>query len=242
MSPDEVDALIASKPLAQELAANPEVKALADGPGRPTGNGSNGIISRGGNNASYLVRRLKRDRLDIAEALARGEYKSARAAGIVRVPTKVDVVRRGQKGAAGLRRTRTPGGVLPPTDSSAFPEATAPERPCYVSGLWICLIWQEKEQPQRQEGCVAGAICSLSPARHSCLSAARCVGLKTKAVHSGTDHLHREHLAPIGFAPLGQLPGKRGLTPLRWSWLASRPKMKDPIPTLGVNRATQGTA
>jgi hypothetical protein len=36
----------------------------------------------GGNSASYLIRRLKRDNPAVAQALARGEYKSARAAGI----------------------------------------------------------------------------------------------------------------------------------------------------------------
>ena len=44
-----------------------------------------------GETASYLVRRLKRDAPDVADALARGEYRSARAAGIaagiVKVPS-----------------------------------------------------------------------------------------------------------------------------------------------------------
>lgn len=53
---------------------------------------------RYGETASYLVRRLKRDAPDIAAALARGEYPSARAAGIaagiVKVPTALDILKR----------------------------------------------------------------------------------------------------------------------------------------------------
>jgi hypothetical protein len=53
------------------------------------------FIDDRGNTASYLVRRLKRDNPDVAQALARGEYKSARAAGIatgiVKVPTALEV-------------------------------------------------------------------------------------------------------------------------------------------------------
>jgi hypothetical protein len=90
---------LAGERRAQELAADPEVKALAKGPGNPTGKNRNGddVTNLKGNSASYLVRRLKRDRPDIADALARGEYKSARAAGIVRVPTPVEIVRRAWK-------------------------------------------------------------------------------------------------------------------------------------------------
>jgi hypothetical protein len=51
-----------------------------------------------GNNAAYLRARLERERPDIAAALARGEYASARAAaiaaGIVKVPTLLERVRR----------------------------------------------------------------------------------------------------------------------------------------------------
>src|SRR4051794_18050130 len=78
----EVEALIESKPLAQQLAADPDVRR---GP-------ENGEIGRGrnstdnirpnsahGTSAEYLVRRLKRDAPEVAEALANGEFKSARA-------------------------------------------------------------------------------------------------------------------------------------------------------------------
>ena len=47
-------------------------------------NSSNNItaVSDRGTSQTYLIRRLKRDRPDIAERLARGEFKSARAAAI----------------------------------------------------------------------------------------------------------------------------------------------------------------
>jgi hypothetical protein len=41
-----------------------------------------GLSRLNSNSAERIVRRLKRDAPDIAEALARGEFKSARAAGI----------------------------------------------------------------------------------------------------------------------------------------------------------------
>jgi hypothetical protein len=70
--------------LAQDLAADPAVPKLQDGPGHPMSgsNYANGIKGTGSNNAAYLVRRLKRDHPEIAEALARGEFTSARAAAI----------------------------------------------------------------------------------------------------------------------------------------------------------------
>lgn len=102
MTTDEVEALIASKPMAQQLAADPEEKPLnANGGDRKTVNGksvlSDNTDSRGAS-AEYLVRRLKRDAPEIAQALGRGEYKSARAAGIaagiVRVPTPCEICQR----------------------------------------------------------------------------------------------------------------------------------------------------
>ena len=110
--PAEIDALIKeSKRQSQELAADPEVTALPEhgeiGRGRNRGNNVTANYQRG-NNASYRVRRLKRDRPDIAEALARGEYKSARAAGIaagfVKVDTPVDAVHRAWAKASAKER------------------------------------------------------------------------------------------------------------------------------------------
>jgi hypothetical protein len=72
--------------LAQDLAADPDVPALKKEVGRPLGTGNNKanglIVPLGGNSAERIVRRLKRDHPEIAEALARGEFASARAAGI----------------------------------------------------------------------------------------------------------------------------------------------------------------
>jgi hypothetical protein len=51
--------------------------------GRPgSGNRYDGNVSQRGNSAEYVAARLKRDAPDIAEALARGEFPSAFAAGI----------------------------------------------------------------------------------------------------------------------------------------------------------------
>jgi hypothetical protein len=71
--------------LAKDLAADPDVKPLAlpgEIGGGHTGRGSNTTSGHAGRGANYLVRRLKRDHKEIAAALARGEYPSARAAGI----------------------------------------------------------------------------------------------------------------------------------------------------------------
>jgi hypothetical protein len=59
-----------------------------------------------GTSVEYLVRRLKRDRPDIAIALGRGEYRSARAAaiaaGIVMAgPDTVRAIATGRKSAVG---------------------------------------------------------------------------------------------------------------------------------------------
>ena len=88
---------------AQQMAADETVKPLVEavhaGPGRgKTSANSTGLSGRGSTHASYLVRRLKRDAPDIAEALGRGEYKSARAAGIaagiVKVPPALEVAQK----------------------------------------------------------------------------------------------------------------------------------------------------
>jgi hypothetical protein len=63
----------------------------APAPGMPTANpegrkgkelGYHSNVVQRGNNEEYVVRRLKRDAPDLAAALARGEFSSARAAGI----------------------------------------------------------------------------------------------------------------------------------------------------------------
>lgn len=95
----------------QKLAADPEVKALANEEqtkaigregGKKGGRGHKNPVdnikgvSKGGTGAIYLVRRLKRDAPDIAKALARGEYPSVRAAaiaaGILTPPTTLEKI------------------------------------------------------------------------------------------------------------------------------------------------------
>lgn len=64
--------------------------------------------TQGGNSAQYLVRRLKRDRPDLVERLAKGEIRSARAAaieaGIVKVPTVLDILRKAWRKATDAER------------------------------------------------------------------------------------------------------------------------------------------
>lgn len=85
---------------ARKMAADPAVKPVQKHGGQKRGEkGCDNITSlERGTSTSYLVRRLKRDHPEIAEALARGEYKSARAAaiaaGVVRVPTLLDLFAR----------------------------------------------------------------------------------------------------------------------------------------------------
>jgi hypothetical protein len=77
----------ATRTKAQQMAADQTVKAAPKHGGDRTKQGDYVTLNGRRNDASYLVRRLKRDRPDIAEALAQGKYKSARAAGIVNVPS-----------------------------------------------------------------------------------------------------------------------------------------------------------
>ena len=42
--------------------------------------GDNGTLKRGSNSAAYLQARLRRDAPEVADALERGEFKSAKAA------------------------------------------------------------------------------------------------------------------------------------------------------------------
>jgi hypothetical protein len=98
----DIDRIIAERKArtVAELAADPEVKPLAEpnttGRNNPTVDNINGRPT--GTSVSCLVRRLKRDAPDTAKALARGEYPSARAAGIaagiVKVPTPLEAARK----------------------------------------------------------------------------------------------------------------------------------------------------
>ena len=96
---------------AQALAGDPRVEKTLEGEelraaraegGKKGGRGNHRAdgtkVSRGSNKAETLIRRLKRDAPDVADALARGEYPSARAAGIaagiVKVPSTLSLLRR----------------------------------------------------------------------------------------------------------------------------------------------------
>jgi hypothetical protein len=72
-----------------------QVKRGASGKGRVR---CDIVTSKRGNDAAYLVRRLKRDAPTIAAQLARGEFRSARAAalaaGIIRLPDPVAAIQR----------------------------------------------------------------------------------------------------------------------------------------------------
>ena len=70
--------------------------------------GVDNVNSSDGNSVRYLVRRLKRDRPDIAERLVNGEFKSARAAaivaGIIHPPTALSILQGGWKRATAAER------------------------------------------------------------------------------------------------------------------------------------------
>lgn len=104
--PAEIDQIIAEGKAksAQELVADQNVR-VREQPGNPTGHNQHtpkeslqSQDSTYGNSSSYLVGKLKRDAPQIAEALGRGEYPSARAAGIaagiVKVPTPLGLLKR----------------------------------------------------------------------------------------------------------------------------------------------------
>lgn len=88
--------------LVERAKANP----LRDKPGPPPRdhrNCVNNTISHGSTNTEYLLRRLARDFPETLDAFERGEYPSVRqaaiAAGIVKVPSQLDVLRKAWKKA-----------------------------------------------------------------------------------------------------------------------------------------------
>lgn len=112
---------------AQELAADPEVKpqptlgeamreVSASQPRNEDGtfgkreepSGSITTARKQERGAEYLVRRLKRDAPEIAQALADGKYPSARAAaiaaGIIVLPTPLDLLRKAWKKASSAEK------------------------------------------------------------------------------------------------------------------------------------------
>jgi len=73
-----LDPLVGSIP---KLGPPPEA-GLANPSGKKKDLGYHSNVGQRGNNEEYVVRRLKRDAPNLAEALTRGEFPSARAAGI----------------------------------------------------------------------------------------------------------------------------------------------------------------
>lgn len=103
--PKKVEAVIKDTPDVLAMYRDEMYEAMANEPGNPTGNNqhtdrncASGTIPHGSNQASTIIRRLKRDRPDIAEGLANGEYRSARqaaiAAGIIKPPTPLETARK----------------------------------------------------------------------------------------------------------------------------------------------------
>jgi hypothetical protein len=91
--------------LAQDLAADPTVTPAAShaqagamgGRGKKAVANSQSLSTFSSDSAERIVRRLKRDFPEIAEALARGEFKSARAAAIAagfRPPTPLERIKK----------------------------------------------------------------------------------------------------------------------------------------------------
>jgi hypothetical protein len=90
--------IIAERKTVEALAAKAEETPPLAVAGRPT-NYDNVIISDAqGNSATYLSRRIARDRPDILQRMKDGEFPSVRAAaieaGIVKVPTALDLLKR----------------------------------------------------------------------------------------------------------------------------------------------------
>jgi hypothetical protein len=104
---------LAADPAVTPLATEEQAKRLRAEGGKKGGRGRRNLdgdankVSKG-TTATYLVRRLKRDHPEIAEALARGEFKSARAAGIaagiVKPKTPLDHLRHWWKKADSKER------------------------------------------------------------------------------------------------------------------------------------------
>jgi hypothetical protein len=112
MARGRIEERLSAAERAQALAGSDGVVALAKH-GRPTkqeadGKGANSTISRGQTHAAYIVARLKRDAPQIAERLARGEFRSAREAaieaGIIKPSPPLTELRRAWKRATTSER------------------------------------------------------------------------------------------------------------------------------------------
>lgn len=154
-NPDEIDALLkegAAKKTAAERAATPAV--LLDGPGPATKEekaaNDKKLINGRGPTADYLTARIARDRPDILERMKAGAYPSVRqaaiAAGIVRPPTPLDMLKRAwakasKKEPAWVQRRSLSGPSARKGLGHAWAERRTPIRsPC---------LWRGHFQPTR---------------------------------------------------------------------------------------------
>jgi hypothetical protein len=98
--PAALDAIVEERKTAQALALKAEAVPLAEhGGDRPEQEQGDNITSpERGTSSTYLARRIARDRPDILHRMKAGEFRSVRAAaieaGIVKVPTALDLLRR----------------------------------------------------------------------------------------------------------------------------------------------------
>jgi hypothetical protein len=109
-----VESQIAVRARAAALAGNPQVtESNEHGGDHTTEEGKATLlykVAQYGTSQEYLIRRLKRDAPDIAEALGRGEYPSARAAakaaGIIKTLSPFDLLKREWEKASEDERRR----------------------------------------------------------------------------------------------------------------------------------------
>lgn len=107
----EIDGLLTDAQRAALSVENGGVRmARSEAGGRPKAgdNLTNGEVTRGQNSVARIVARLKRDAPEVAERLAAGEFRSARAAGIaagiVKPPQPLTELRRWWKRASDAER------------------------------------------------------------------------------------------------------------------------------------------
>jgi len=100
-SPAHISGIIAERKTVEALAAKAEETPLAQHGelGRGRDNRVDNVNSNeAGNSATYISRRIARDRPDILQRMKDGEFPSVRAAaieaGIVKVPTALDLLKR----------------------------------------------------------------------------------------------------------------------------------------------------
>jgi hypothetical protein len=146
-SPDEIKQIIADcKKASQQMAADENMQ-----PGPEKGEiGRNRCSVRTpnksrGETAEYIVRRLKRDAPEVAEALARGEYPSARAAGI----------------AAGIVKVPTPLEKL----QKAWSKASKSERKEFLVWVEASMNITQPNAQRQQEGSIISALWARKTAR-----------------------------------------------------------------------------